>query len=64
MGGITLEHNKLEMTKDMDLLETTEAEIDLLDFFQYLLRRVKYVILAAFLGIVVTISFICTFPIP
>ena len=48
-----MEHNKLEMTKDMDLLETTEAEIDLLDFFQYLLRRVKYVILAAFLGIVV-----------
>ena len=48
-----MEHNKLEMTKDMDLLETTEAEIDLLDFFQYLLRRAKYVILAAFLGIVV-----------
>lgn len=53
MGGITLEQNKLEMTRDMELLETNEAEIDLLDFFHYLTRRVKYVVLAVVLGVIV-----------
>ena len=48
-----MEQNKLEMTRDMELLETNEAEIDILDFLQYMLRRVKYVILAAVLGVVI-----------
>ena len=48
-----MEQNKMELKKDLELLENEEAEIDLLDFFQYLLRKAKYVILAAFLGIVI-----------
>lgn len=46
-----MEQNKMEQKRELESRENEEMEIDLLDLLHYLLRRAKYIVLAALAGI-------------